>query len=171
MLKRLAKVTCPRDSSRGKKPKCFFFSFFFMLKEKSQSCFSLLFSLSLSIINCFRVICVDREFKRVRENPVFVFCSLPLKHIASSTIFFPNSLDRFEVGFEKKKKMAEEYTECLLENKFHEDCPGCKVDQMKRLRRGFPFWELCTVWIIVLCTGKKNHSSNFDVFLSETKKK
>jgi MFS family permease len=24
---------------------------------------------------------------------------------------------------------------------------------MKRLRRGFPFWELFTVWIIVLCTA------------------
>jgi len=50
--------------------------------------------------------------------------------------------------------MAEEYAECLLEKNFHEDCSGCKVDQMKRLRRGFPFWELFTVWIIVLCTGK-----------------
>ncbi|CAG7911315.1 unnamed protein product [Brassica rapa] len=49
--------------------------------------------------------------------------------------------------------MAEEYAECLLENKFHENCPGCKVDQMKRLRRGFPFSELLTVWLIVLCTA------------------
>jgi MFS family permease len=49
--------------------------------------------------------------------------------------------------------MAEEYAECLLEKNFHEDCSGCKVDQMKRLRRGFPFWELFTVWIIVLCTA------------------
>ncbi|EOA19567.1 hypothetical protein CARUB_v10002619mg [Capsella rubella] len=50
--------------------------------------------------------------------------------------------------------MAEEYRECLLENnKYHEDCPGCKVDRMKSLRRGFPFWELFTVWIIVLCTA------------------
>ncbi|XP_010492151.1 PREDICTED: protein ZINC INDUCED FACILITATOR-LIKE 1-like [Camelina sativa] len=46
----------------------------------------------------------------------------------------------------------EEYTECLLESKYHEGCPGCKVDQMKRLRRGFPFSELFSVWIIVLCT-------------------
>ncbi|KFK25600.1 hypothetical protein AALP_AA8G135600 [Arabis alpina] len=49
--------------------------------------------------------------------------------------------------------MSEEYAECLLENKYHEGCPGCKVDQTKRLRRGFPIWELCTVWIIVLCTA------------------
>uniref|UniRef100_A0A1J3CIH8 Protein ZINC INDUCED FACILITATOR-LIKE 1 n=1 Tax=Noccaea caerulescens TaxID=107243 RepID=A0A1J3CIH8_NOCCA len=49
--------------------------------------------------------------------------------------------------------MAEEYAECLLENKYHENCPGCKVDQKKRLRRGFPLSELCTVWIIVLCTA------------------
>nr|VDC85225.1 unnamed protein product [Brassica rapa] len=39
---------------------------------------------------------------------------------------------------------------CLLENKFHENCPGCKVYQMKRLRRGFPFTELLPIWIIVL---------------------
>ncbi|XP_009121733.1 protein ZINC INDUCED FACILITATOR-LIKE 1-like isoform X1 [Brassica rapa] len=49
--------------------------------------------------------------------------------------------------------MAQEYAECLLENKFHENCPGCKVDQMKRLRRGFPFSELVTVWLIVLSTA------------------
>ncbi|KAG2279171.1 hypothetical protein Bca52824_061726 [Brassica carinata] len=49
--------------------------------------------------------------------------------------------------------MAEEYAECLLQNKFHENCPGCKVDQMKRLRRGFPFSELLTVWLIVLSTA------------------
>ncbi|CAN6992649.1 unnamed protein product [Brassica oleracea var. botrytis] len=41
-------------------------------------------------------------------------------------------------------------TYCLLENKFHENCPGCKVYQMKRLRRGFPFTELLSIWIIVL---------------------
>ena len=46
--------------------------------------------------------------------------------------------------------MADEYTDCLLENKFHENCPGCKVYQMKRLRRGFPFTELLPIWIIVL---------------------
>ncbi|KAF3509820.1 hypothetical protein F2Q69_00000551 [Brassica cretica] len=52
------------------------------------------------------------------------------------------------------EKMAEEYTECLLENnKYHEHCPGCKVDQMKKSRRGFPFSELLSVWIIVLCTA------------------
>ncbi|CAN8299681.1 unnamed protein product [Cochlearia groenlandica] len=50
--------------------------------------------------------------------------------------------------------MEEEYTESLLENKnLHENCPGCKVEQKKRLRRGFPFSELCSVWIIVLCTA------------------
>ncbi|CAN8302782.1 unnamed protein product [Cochlearia groenlandica] len=49
--------------------------------------------------------------------------------------------------------MEEEYRECLLENKYHENCPGCKIDQKKSLRRGFPFSELCTVWIIVLCTS------------------
>ncbi|KAG5403164.1 hypothetical protein IGI04_009283 [Brassica rapa subsp. trilocularis] len=50
----------------------------------------------------------------------------------------------------KKKK----YTECLLENNmYHEHCPGCKVDQMKKSRRGFPFSELLSVWIIVLCTA------------------
>ncbi|KAH0931474.1 hypothetical protein HID58_008591, partial [Brassica napus] len=51
-------------------------------------------------------------------------------------------------------KTARKYTECLLENnKYHEHCPGCKVDQMKKSRRGFPFSELLSVWIIVLCTA------------------
>ncbi|CAA7031475.1 unnamed protein product [Microthlaspi erraticum] len=49
--------------------------------------------------------------------------------------------------------MAEEYSESLLESKYHENCPGCKVDQRKRLSRGFPFADLCMVWIIVLCTA------------------
>ncbi|VVB14401.1 unnamed protein product [Arabis nemorensis] len=35
--------------------------------------------------------------------------------------------------------LAEEYKEALLENqKYHEGCPGCKVEMMKQLRRGYP---------------------------------
>ncbi|KAL0728164.1 hypothetical protein Bca4012_024257 [Brassica carinata] len=51
--------------------------------------------------------------------------------------------------------MAEEYKEALLEkNKYHhEGCPGCKVEQMKQLRRGYPYLELSFVWIIVLSTS------------------
>ncbi|XP_010557818.1 PREDICTED: protein ZINC INDUCED FACILITATOR-LIKE 1-like isoform X2 [Tarenaya hassleriana] len=49
--------------------------------------------------------------------------------------------------------MAEEHMETLLKKNYHENCPGCKVDQMKQLRRGFPLRELCTIWIIVLCTA------------------
>ncbi|XP_010557810.1 PREDICTED: protein ZINC INDUCED FACILITATOR-LIKE 1-like [Tarenaya hassleriana] len=49
--------------------------------------------------------------------------------------------------------MAEEHMETLLKKNYHENCPGCKVEQMKQLRRGFPLWELCTVWIVVLCTA------------------
>ncbi|XP_010547293.1 PREDICTED: protein ZINC INDUCED FACILITATOR 1-like [Tarenaya hassleriana] len=46
-----------------------------------------------------------------------------------------------------------EYKDALLEKtKYHEECPGCKVEQMKELRRGFPFRELFFVWIIVLST-------------------
>lgn len=59
--------------------------------------------------------------------------------------------------------MADEYTDCLLENKFHENCPGCKVYQMKRLRRGFPFTELLPIWIIVL--GSSLHISSLFPFL------
>ncbi|XP_010492148.1 PREDICTED: protein ZINC INDUCED FACILITATOR 1 [Camelina sativa] len=50
--------------------------------------------------------------------------------------------------------MAEEYKEALLENhKYHDGCPGCKVEQMKQLRRGYPYLELSFVWIIVLSTS------------------
>ncbi|KAL0680980.1 hypothetical protein Bca4012_047827 [Brassica carinata] len=50
--------------------------------------------------------------------------------------------------------MAEEYKEALLEkHKYHEGCPGCKVEQMKQLRKGYPYLELSFVWIIVLSTS------------------
>lgn len=50
-------------------------------------------------------------------------------------------------------KMAEEYKEALLDKqKYHDGCPGCKVEQMKQLRRGYPYLELTFVWIIVLST-------------------
>ncbi|KAF8085612.1 hypothetical protein N665_0658s0014 [Sinapis alba] len=50
--------------------------------------------------------------------------------------------------------MAEEYKEALLEkHKYHDGCPGCKVEQMKQLRRGYPYLELSFVWIIVLSTS------------------
>ncbi|XP_010557819.1 PREDICTED: protein ZINC INDUCED FACILITATOR-LIKE 1-like [Tarenaya hassleriana] len=48
--------------------------------------------------------------------------------------------------------MAETYMETLLEKNYHENCPGCKVEQMKHSRRGFPLWELFIIWIIVLST-------------------
>uniref|UniRef100_A0A1J3G6U7 Protein ZINC INDUCED FACILITATOR 1 n=2 Tax=Noccaea caerulescens TaxID=107243 RepID=A0A1J3G6U7_NOCCA len=50
--------------------------------------------------------------------------------------------------------MADEYKDALLEkHKYHEGCPGCKVEQMKQLRRGYPYLELSFVWIIVLSTS------------------
>lgn len=49
--------------------------------------------------------------------------------------------------------MAEEYTEGLLKKTYYENCPGCKVDQLKELKRGLPIRELFSIWIVVLCTG------------------
>ncbi|KAJ6428661.1 hypothetical protein OIU84_020351 [Salix udensis] len=50
--------------------------------------------------------------------------------------------------------MAEEYREALLKKDvYYENCPGCKVDQLKELKRGFPFRELISIWIVVLCTA------------------
>lgn len=40
------------------------------------------------------------------------------------------------------------------EKRYYENCPGCKVDQLKETKSGLPFTELFSIWIIVLCTGK-----------------
>ncbi|EOY19183.1 Zinc induced facilitator-like 1 isoform 3 [Theobroma cacao] len=49
--------------------------------------------------------------------------------------------------------MAQEYREPLLKKKYHENCPGCKVDQMKELQRGLPLRQLVSIWIVVLCAA------------------
>lgn len=40
------------------------------------------------------------------------------------------------------------------EKRYYENCPGCKVDQLKDTKSGLPITELFSIWIIVLCTGK-----------------
>ncbi|KAJ6989101.1 protein ZINC INDUCED FACILITATOR-LIKE 1-like [Populus alba x Populus x berolinensis] len=50
--------------------------------------------------------------------------------------------------------MAEEYREALLKkDDYYENCPGCQVDQLKELKKGFPFRDLISIWIVVLCTA------------------
>ncbi|XP_010492179.1 PREDICTED: protein ZINC INDUCED FACILITATOR 1-like [Camelina sativa] len=50
--------------------------------------------------------------------------------------------------------MGEEYNAALLEKKnFHEGCPGCRVEKMKQIRRGYPYLELSFVWVVVLATS------------------
>ncbi|XVE68613.1 hypothetical protein DITRI_Ditri09bG0082400 [Diplodiscus trichospermus] len=49
--------------------------------------------------------------------------------------------------------MAQEHREPLLKKKYHKNCPGCKVDQMKELQPGVPFRKLVSIWIVVLCTA------------------
>lgn len=41
----------------------------------------------------------------------------------------------------------------LKKRNYHENCPGCKVDQMKERQRGLPFKDLFTIWVIVLCAA------------------
>uniref|UniRef100_A0A6N2KUS6 Major facilitator superfamily (MFS) profile domain-containing protein n=1 Tax=Salix viminalis TaxID=40686 RepID=A0A6N2KUS6_SALVM len=49
--------------------------------------------------------------------------------------------------------MAEnEIGESLLrKNKYHEGCPGCKIEHFKETNTGVPFKYLLYVWIVVLC--------------------
>ncbi|KAJ4832684.1 hypothetical protein Tsubulata_039569 [Turnera subulata] len=49
--------------------------------------------------------------------------------------------------------MAQEYREALLRKDYYNNCPGCKVDQLKESRNGFPFWELFLIGIVCLSTG------------------
>ncbi|KAF3501941.1 hypothetical protein F2Q69_00044852 [Brassica cretica] len=49
--------------------------------------------------------------------------------------------------------MAKEYNEALLEKHYHEGCPGCKVEKMKEVRRGYPYLELSFIWIVILSTS------------------
>ncbi|XP_038892220.1 protein ZINC INDUCED FACILITATOR-LIKE 1-like isoform X1 [Benincasa hispida] len=51
--------------------------------------------------------------------------------------------------------MADESRERLLkeEHYYHENCPGCKMEQENQLHRGFPFRQLLMISLIVLVTG------------------
>lgn len=51
---------------------------------------------------------------------------------------------------------AVEEKQTLLNKKhdYDEECPGCKVEQIKQGQTGLPIKELFSVWFVVLCTGK-----------------
>lgn len=42
----------------------------------------------------------------------------------------------------------------LLKKHYYENCPGCKVEQLKELQKGFPIKQLVSVGVVVLCSGK-----------------
>ncbi|MFS7969964.1 hypothetical protein Hanom_Chr09g00815421 [Helianthus anomalus] len=46
----------------------------------------------------------------------------------------------------------------LLEQVYHENCPGCKVERDKRIRTGYPIKELISIWVVVLCVGEHIYS-------------
>ncbi|GLT75353.1 hypothetical protein SLA2020_470840 [Shorea laevis] len=48
--------------------------------------------------------------------------------------------------------MADKCRQTLLKKGYHENCPGCKVDQLKEMKTGLPIRELVSIWIVVLCT-------------------
>ncbi|KAG5549450.1 hypothetical protein RHGRI_014705 [Rhododendron griersonianum] len=52
--------------------------------------------------------------------------------------------------------MGEENKQSLLKKHFYENCPGCKVDELKEKQHGIPIKELVSIWIVVLCTGEFN---------------
>ncbi|XP_076927069.1 protein ZINC INDUCED FACILITATOR-LIKE 1-like [Bidens hawaiensis] len=39
----------------------------------------------------------------------------------------------------------------LLEQVYHDNCPGCKQDRNKRIQTGLPIKELISIWVVVLC--------------------
>nr|KYP40112.1 putative membrane protein YCR023C family [Cajanus cajan] len=41
----------------------------------------------------------------------------------------------------------------LLKKVYHENCPGCKVDQAKALKKDVTFRNIFNIWIVVLCSG------------------
>ncbi|MCL7042464.1 hypothetical protein MKW94_027986 [Papaver nudicaule] len=50
--------------------------------------------------------------------------------------------------------MAEPQEPLLMKKKiYHENCPGCKVDQLKETKTGIPYKELSFIWIVVLNTS------------------
>lgn len=48
---------------------------------------------------------------------------------------------------------GENARETLLEQEYHENCPGCKADQQKVVELGLPVMKLFTILIVVLATG------------------
>ncbi|KAK7322523.1 hypothetical protein VNO77_25907 [Canavalia gladiata] len=43
--------------------------------------------------------------------------------------------------------------EPLLKKKYYENCPGCKVDEAKELKKDVTFRNLLNLWIVVLCSA------------------
>lgn len=42
----------------------------------------------------------------------------------------------------------------LLNKKYYENCPGCKVDKAKELKTDVTFRNLLNIWMVVLCSCK-----------------
>ncbi|KAL6989798.1 Protein ZINC INDUCED FACILITATOR-LIKE 1 [Sarracenia purpurea var. burkii] len=49
--------------------------------------------------------------------------------------------------------MEDEQKQSFLKRNFYENCPGCKVEQLKEKQQGLPIKQLVSIWIIVLCTA------------------
>ena len=69
-------------------------------------------------------------------------------------------------------KMEKEKVETpLLLKKYYENCPGCKVDQAKELKKDVSFVNLSLIWLVVLSASKRfnsfpNFSSRVLLFFS-----
>ncbi|KAK0578587.1 hypothetical protein LWI29_012884 [Acer saccharum] len=46
-----------------------------------------------------------------------------------------------------------EHTSGLLQKKFYENCPGCKMDRLKEEQSGVPYKNLSYIWLVSLCTA------------------
>ncbi|KAJ0021587.1 hypothetical protein Pint_31614 [Pistacia integerrima] len=44
-------------------------------------------------------------------------------------------------------------TSALLEKKYYEKCPGCRMNRLKEQQRGVPYEKLSYIWLVSLCTA------------------
>ncbi|KAE9620865.1 hypothetical protein Lal_00019216 [Lupinus albus] len=69
------------------------------------------------------------------KKPFFLFILMP--RIAARVLSVTNMQE-------------EEIREALLKNKYHENCPGCKVDKAKELNQNLSILNLGIIWMVVL---------------------
>ncbi|XP_050878762.1 protein ZINC INDUCED FACILITATOR 1 isoform X2 [Lathyrus oleraceus] len=55
----------------------------------------------------------------------------------------------------------------LKKQYYHENCPGCKVDEAKELKKDFTFRNVFNIWMVVLCASKQLNVKDFNIAETE----